>query len=91
MRFEWDPRKAKANLKKHGVSFDEAKTVFGDDVSMSLADIAHSDDEDRFVITGTSVVGRQLVVCYCFRGNDSIRIFSSRKANAAEAQLYFGR
>jgi uncharacterized DUF497 family protein len=91
VRFEWDPRKATANLRKHGVSFDEAKSVFSDDVAQSWADNAHSDVEDRFIIIGTSVVGRLLVVCYCFRGNDSIRIFSSRKANAAEVQLYFGR
>ena len=87
MRFEWDARKAKANLHKHGVSFDEAESVFHDGRARSAADAAHSDEEDRFITIGTSARGRLLAVCYCYRGND-IRIFSAPKANALEVKFY---
>ncbi|MQA19074.1 BrnT family toxin [Rugamonas rivuli] len=89
MRFEWDARKAKTNLRKHGVSFDEAVSAFHDGRSRSLADVEHSGDEERFIQIGASDRGRLLTVCYCYRDNDVIRIFSARKANSLEAQLYF--
>lgn len=89
MRFEWDARKAKANLQKHRVSFDEAASAFHDGRARSMADIEHSGDEDRFINIGASDRGRLLMVCYCFRGNNVIGIFSARKANASEVQFYF--
>ncbi|WP_229212205.1 BrnT family toxin [Duganella sp. HH101] len=71
------------------MSFDEAESVFRDGRARSFADIEHSDDEDRFINIGVSDRGRLLTVCYCFRGNDAVRIFSARKANALEVRLYF--
>ena len=70
--FEWDKRKAKSNLKKHGVSFEEAATVFGDPLSLTIEDPLHSEDEDRFVTTGQSNRKRLLVIVHTERG-DNIR------------------
>ena len=81
MRFEWDARKAKANLRKHGVSFDEACTVF-DDPNASLSfDREHADAEDRFVLQGYSEKVRLLRVSHCYRCGDVVRIISARKAS----------
>ncbi|MYM75914.1 BrnT family toxin [Duganella sp. FT134W] len=79
MRFTWDPRKAKANLRKHGVSFDEALTVFDDGNADVEFDIAHSDDEDRYVIRGYSDKARRLAVIRCYRQGGFVRIISARK------------
>lgn len=80
MRFEWDVRKSKANLRKHGVSFDEACTVF-DDPNASLSfDTEHADAEDRFVLRGFSNKVRLLCVSHCYRQGDVVRIISARKA-----------
>jgi uncharacterized protein len=87
MRFEWDPVKAAANLRKHGVSFDEASTVFGDVLSVSGRDLAHSAGEVRFVTIGISSEGRILVVCHTDRRN-VIRIFSARPATRKEKKIY---
>ena len=87
MKFEWDPDKALTNLVKHGVSFGEAKTVFGDPNEMTIFDDAHSDEEDRYLSLGTSSLGRVLVVSYTERG-DHIRIISSRAANKRERSQY---
>lgn len=89
LRFEWEPRKAAANVRKHGVSFIEGKTVFLDDEALLLPDKDHSSDEDRFIILGISARLRVLVVCHCYReANEVIRIISARKANRTERAQY---
>jgi len=87
MRFEWDPEKAISNLRKHDVSFEEAITVFLDNLSLTGDDPDHSVGEDRFVIFAVSSIGRLLVVSYTERG-DEIRIISARTATRAERKLY---
>ena len=87
MIFEWDEQKAASNLKKHGVSFQEAKTAFGDTLSITVADPEHSDTEYRFIDIGLTERGRLLVVSYTERGA-RIRIISSRLALPAERILY---
>jgi hypothetical protein len=86
--FEWDPKKSASNEEKHGVSFEEAKTVFTDQFARLIADPDHSEKEDRFILLGTSIHSRLLVVCHCVRTNDSIRIISARKADKQERKLY---
>lgn len=89
LRFTWDPRKAALNQKKHGISFEEAETVFCDENARLMADPDHSHDEDRFVMLGLSAKLRILVVCHCYRRGDSvIRIISARKANKREQSYY---
>ena len=89
LRFEWDPRKAAANLRKHGVSFSEAETVFADEQGLITDDPEHSTDEDRFVLLGLSQAARLLVVVHCYRAADAaIRIISARKATRAEDGQY---
>jgi uncharacterized DUF497 family protein len=85
--FEWDEAKAKANLKKHRVSFEEASTVFGDPLSLTIEDPLHSGEENRFVTIGQSVAGILVVVVHTDRG-DHIRIISARKATRNERQNY---
>lgn len=87
--FEWDARKAKTNLRKHGVSFEEARSVFYDEYAIQFFDDQHSSEEDRFVMLGMSSIGRILIVCHCERGKgDSIRIISARKATVTEGRYY---
>ncbi len=89
LRFEWDDRKAAANAKKHGVSFEEAKSVFVDERAKLIDDPDHSEDEDRFVLLGLSSALRLLLVCHCYRSESKvIRIFSARKATAKESESY---
>ncbi len=89
LHFEWDEAKAKANLKKHGVSFEEAKSVFLDDQARMIPDPDHSLGEERFVMLGFSSSLKLLVVCHCFRVEGRvIRIISARKATRTEAQIY---
>jgi uncharacterized DUF497 family protein len=89
LTFAWDERKAATNLKKHGVSFDEARTVFSDEHARLIADPDNSADEDRFIILGLSERTRLLVVCHCYRESDSIiRIINARKATRQEARSY---
>ncbi len=83
LTFEWDETKAKQNLKKHGVSFAEAATVFGDPLSRTIADPLHSEDEDRFVILGESHGHRFVVVEFAERGKN-VRIISARRASRRE-------
>ena len=91
MRFEWDPAKASANLRKHQVSFHEARTVFFDDCAIQFLDEGHSLDEERCILLGMSSGARLLVVCHCERGGgDVIRIISARKATRLEASFYPG-
>ena len=87
--FEWDEDKAHDNRIKHGVSFEEAQTVFYDDFARVLADKDHSDQEERFVLLGMSIRLRILMVVHCYRGEgDKIRIISARKATAKECKQY---
>lgn len=87
--FEWDERKSKANEKKHGVSFEEARSVFFDESARLIHDPDHSDQEDRFILMGMSIRLRVLVVAHCYRENENtIRIISARKATAAERREY---
>lgn len=89
LQFEWDDRKAAANAKKHGVSFDEAKSVFVDERAKLIDDPDHSEDEDRFVLLGLSSALRLLLVCHCYRSESNvIRIISARKATAKESKSY---
>ena len=89
LSFEWDKSKATINLKKHGVSFEEAKTAFSDEWAKLIADPDHSEDEDRFILLGYSSSMRLLVVCHCYRTDESIiRIISARKASRHEAAFY---
>ena len=89
LRFEWDDRKAAANLKKHGVGFDEAKSVFVDENAKLIDDPDHSEVEDRFVILGLSSALRLLLVCHCYRSDGNvIRVISARKASAKESKSY---
>ncbi|MGH8202790.1 MAG: BrnT family toxin [Steroidobacteraceae bacterium] len=89
LRFEWDEKKGTANRRKHGVSFDEARTAFLDENARVIPDPEHSSDEERFVLIGLSISARVLVVCHCYRYNDEvIRIISARKANHDEAEQY---
>jgi hypothetical protein len=91
MRFTWDPRKAAANRRKHGVSFEEAETVFYDEQALLIEDPTPDEVEERLVITGRSAEQRLLVVCHCIRGENVIRIISARKANRQESQEYWQR
>ena len=87
--FVWDDSKATVNYDKHGVTFEEARSVFQDEHARLIIDPDHSEDEERFIILGISVKPRLLVVCHCYRENDTvIRIFSARKATRKEAALY---
>ena len=85
--FEWDEDKAKANLRKHGVSFEEAQTVFTDPLAMTIPDPDHSIDEARFIIIGESDKKRILVVAHTER-KKKIRLISARKAARAERKKY---
>jgi uncharacterized protein len=89
LRFEWHSTKSAVNAKKHGISFDEAKSVFSDENAKLISDPDHSDDEDRFILLGISIRLRMLVVCHCYRGDDNIvRIISARKATTSESKIY---
>jgi uncharacterized protein len=88
LRFTWDARKAASNLHKHGVSFDEAKTVFLDPWAGTMNDPDHSDDEDRFITLGTSVRGRLLVVVHVEVDESTTRLISARSATARERMSY---
>ena len=92
MRFTWDGNKAAINLKKHGVSFEEAQTVFDDEEALRIFDPDHSEDEDRFILLGLSERLRLLIVCHCYREDDeAIRIISARKATGKESSAYARR
>ena len=87
MQFEWDAEKAAANLKKHGVSFQEAATAFGDPFSATIADPDHSEDEDRYVLLGETYQGRLVVVVHADR-DETVRIVSARLASRRERKSY---
>jgi len=89
LRFEWDSHKAAANLRKHGVSFEEARSVFFDEQARLIDDPDHSEEEDRFVLLGLSGALRLLLVCHCYRSEgEVIRIISARRATRTEAKFY---
>ena len=89
MNFEWDENKAATNQQKHGITFQEAATVFQDEDALQIFDPDHSEDEDRFILLGMSSILRILVVCHCYRANDAvIRIISARKAIRNESSTY---
>lgn len=88
MRFSWDPRKASANVKKHGVSFDEASTAFADPLSITVPDPDHSTDETRFLLIGRSTRQRVLVVIHAERSESDIRLISARPAIRRERRIY---
>jgi uncharacterized protein len=87
VEFQWDPKKAASNLRKHGVSFDEATTVFGDPLAGTITDPEHSSDESRLVTLGQSAKGRLVVVVHADREED-VRIISARCATAGEKKKY---
>jgi uncharacterized DUF497 family protein len=87
MEFKWDDKKAAANLADHGVSFDEAKTVFDDPLYVDFYDPDHSYDEHRFLVVGESRHGRLLIVSYTERG-DAVRLISAREVTLAERKAY---
>ena len=87
--FEWDEAKNKVNFQKHGISFEEAESVFFDEYALLIADPDHSENEDRFVLLGLSAKFRLLLVCHCFEVDDGlIRVISCRKAKRKEMSLY---
>ena len=89
IEFQWDDNKADINIEKHGVTFEEAATVFEDPQAILFDDPDHSEEEDRFLILGFSEYSRMLVVCHCYRGEDEIiRIISARKATKSESKQY---
>ena len=89
INFEWDENKNISNKNKHGVSFEEAVSVFNDSQAVVIPDPDHSDDEERFVILGLSIRLNMLVVCHCYRNNEqTIRIISARKATKKECEYY---
>ena len=88
MEFEWDEDKATANSSKHGVSFEEAKTVFDDSLYVDFYDPDHSSDEHRYIIIGESQRGRLLIISYTERDDDVIRLISAREATRREREAY---
>jgi uncharacterized DUF497 family protein len=92
LTFEWDKEKNASNQKRHGVSFEEAQTVFVDENALLIHDPDHSGEEDRFILLGLSAKFRLLVVCHCYRKSDEIiRIISARKASRKEQKRYWER
>jgi uncharacterized protein len=90
LRFVWDAGKNLANRRKHGVSFEEAQTVFYDENAMVYFDPDHSEEEDRFILLGMSLQLRVLIVCHCYREGESVvRIISARKADKREQEGYW--
>ena len=89
IKFDWDASKATLNLKKHGVSFEEAQSAFYDDFAMQFFDEDHSESEDRFLLLGMSSDANLLLICHCERANGGvIRLISARKATKRESAFY---
>ena len=88
--FAWDPRKARSNVAKHGISFEEAKTAFLDENGRLLDDPDHSGEEERVVLLGYSIEARCLIVSHCYRESDSvIRLICARRATSKEEEQYW--
>lgn len=90
LSFEWDDKKNTSNQKKHGVSFEEAATVFSDELGRLIPDPDHSEGEERFILMGISSASRLLTIYHCERSSDIIRIISARKADKSERNQYEG-
>ena len=91
IKFEWDAAKSAANIKKHGVSFDEAQTVFYDEFAVQFFDEGHSHEEERFLLLGLSTGAKLLLVCHCERDSGKVvRIISARNATKRESTFYGG-
>lgn len=89
LKFEWDPKKAETNIKKHNITFEEARTVFEDESAILFDDPDHSSEEDRFILLGFSSAANMLVVCHCYKDDsDVIRIISAREATKSESKQY---
>lgn len=92
LKFEWDGNKNDTNKSKHGVSFEEARTVFYDDNALLITAPEHSENEERFILLGMSAYANLLVVCHCYRESETvIRIISARRATKTEARQYTAR
>ena len=93
LEFEWDEEKNKANKLKHDVSFEQAATVFDDEYAVYAPDYEHSEYEERFIVIGLDVDTHELMVCYCYRGEDEdiIRIISARNATKQEIKNYYAQ
>ena len=93
IKFEWDSTKESTNIKKHGISFEEASSVFYDDFAVQFYDESHSElEEDRFLMLGVSNKAKMLMVCYCERqSGNRLRIISARKATKNEQKFYRGK
>lgn len=91
IEFEWDASKAKSNLKRHGISFEEAQSAFFDDYALQFYDDSHSEEEDRFLLLGLSNTSKLLMIVHCEREDGNVvRIISARKATTNEAAFYKG-
>lgn len=88
LTFEWDEKKSASNLRKHGITFIEAQTVFSDELGRLMPDPDHSQGEERFILMGVSTKNRLLVVCHYEKTSDIIRIISARKAEKFETKQY---
>ncbi len=89
LSFEWDENKNRINQKKHGISFDEASSVFYDDLAILFDDPEHSQEEERFILLGMSEAANVCIVCHCYRASETvIRIISARKATKKEEERY---
>ena len=86
--FRWDAEKATRNIRRHGISFEEARSAFDDPLSLTISDQQHSEDEARWLLIGSSMHGRLLVIAHAERGDDIIRIISARLANRRERNRY---
>jgi uncharacterized DUF497 family protein len=92
IQFEWDELKNQSNIRKHKVSFEDAKTIFDDPNGLLIHDPDHSDDEDRFILLGMSTQLSLLIVAHCYQADDEvIRIISARKAEKRESKAYEAR
>jgi uncharacterized DUF497 family protein len=92
LRFEWDAAKNRANVRRHGVSFEEASSTFLDENGILIDDPGHSIGEERFVLLGLTSSLRLLVICHCYRQHpDVVRLISARKADKGERENYFWR
>lgn len=90
LAFEWDNNKEKSNIRKHGLSFEDAKTAFYDEYALQFYDPDHSEDEDRFILLGSNHKLKTVVVCHCFREKETvIRIISARHADPSERMDYW--
>jgi hypothetical protein len=90
IEFDWDLVKYKKNFLNHGISFEEAQTVFYDENARLIPDVMHSDQEERFIILGYSSKAKLLAVCHCYRkNNEIIRLISARKATKSETNQYY--